>query len=680
MRKAARQDARAFDPRTWEEAGLRPERRNTSGFRSPKIGSSSVSWVDLAIFPFVAILSVAPLLWFGHHPWTVIGYDAPRYLLAGSELVSGGGLDSLAGTSNFNGGHGPVFPALIGFLILILGRDTVSLVWAVRLIALLNPLLAYFLTKRLSGPLAGLLAAALITLFGFNVKSTFMLDIDAILLTFYLLALLALFAAIKRGKSPAFALLSGLLLGISILTKETALANLPLALLAVLLLDWELRGALWHYLGMALVCLPWWIWRWSATGEVYLIDRMPPSVQLFISVAGAILLGLAIGAHTSRIADRFLAGERRRRWAGRFVTVTWTISLSALLLATAAPALTEVSFESLSLYLADLLAPAIVVVPVLVLVGGYALWKASRRGGPWTLLALALLFQVPVCLLVVVVEWDPRQYLVLQALVFCALAALVVDAGEATWRGRGYAARLAGATVAVPLVILLLAASVGRVQALLPENPVGGLTGRQEVSPQATRMVDWMSENVPEGEHILVSVAQGNYLAYLDGGRHEWTFLRLDQDICESRPNLQTRCDPGENAISRIPPDALWVQTKGKCKVISLSMNYLLQQVPGTGSGYVMITGNAKYPSILELSSLLQESGTFQVIHAEGISSAQGVVLLERTGRAPEAMPTLINKNTMIDLKRCEQAKGREDSNWLRSKFPNGIREATASD
>jgi hypothetical protein len=119
---------------------------------------------------------------------------------------------------------------------------------------------------------------------------------------------------------------------------------------------------------------------------------------------------------------------------------------------------------------------------------------------------------------------------------------------------------------------------------------------------------------------------------------------------------------------------------KGDCRVISLSLSNLLEQVPRTGSGYVMITGNTKYPGILKLSSLLQESGAFQVVHAEGSSSAQGAVLLKRTGRAPEAVPTLINKNTVIGLKRCEPAEGREYSDWLRSKFPNGIREATASD
>ena len=210
--------------------------------------SSSLDWADLAVVPLIAVLSVPPLLWFGHH-WTVIHNDAARYLLAGSKLVSDPGLETRNGISHIN--HGPGLPALIGALILVFGRDTETLVWAVRLIALVNPLLAYFLGKRISGSVAGLISAALVTLFGYNPT----LSIDALLLTFYLLALLALLAAIKRDSS-LLALLSGGLLGVSILTKETAFVNLPLALLAVLVLDWNLRGALWHYLGVVLVCLP----------------------------------------------------------------------------------------------------------------------------------------------------------------------------------------------------------------------------------------------------------------------------------------------------------------------------------------------------------------------------------------------------------------------------------------
>jgi 4-amino-4-deoxy-L-arabinose transferase-like glycosyltransferase len=331
------------------------------------------------------------------------------------------------------------------------------LVWAVRLLALFNPLLAYFLAKRLSSPLAGLLAAALLTLFGYNVMATNAFNIDGVLLTFYLLALLSLLAALKRGYSPTLALLSGSLLGASILTKETAFANLPLALLAVLLVDWELGAAIWHYAGVALVCLPWWAWRWSETEEVYLIDRLPPSLQLPVVLVSAVVLGLAVAAYALGMVDRLLAVERWRRWVGWFVVVVWSVSLTILVLATGSHKLAKASLGSLGHYFAGLLAPSTIVVPVLLLVGGYMVWKALKGEEGWKLLALALLFQLPVCLLVAVQEWAPRQFLVAQTLTLCALGALVVDAGEVALRGRGYTLllRLSGAVVALLLVIVL---------------------------------------------------------------------------------------------------------------------------------------------------------------------------------------------------------------------------------
>jgi 4-amino-4-deoxy-L-arabinose transferase-like glycosyltransferase len=618
------------------------------------------------------VLSVPPLVWFAHD-WTV-GNDAARYLFAGSELALGQGLQTFNGLP-FNGGHGPVFPALIGSLILVFGRDIEALAWAVRLLALLNPLLAYFLVKRISSPLAGLIAAALVTLFG---NMNLALNIDAVLLMFYVLALLTLLAAIDRD-GTVLALLSGVLLGASILTKETAFASLPLALLAALLLDWELRKALWHYLGVSLVCLPWWIWAWSASGQVYLIDRLTPSLQLSVLVATATLLVVGTLAYTTGTVARFLADESRRRWTGWSVVLVWTVLLSGLALATGAPALARASFESLRLYLAELLAPGIVVVPVLILVGGYVLWKALRRDGPWRLLALALVFQIPVCLLVVVEGWAPRQFLVTQTLLFCALAALVVDAGEAALRGRDYSGRIMGALVAVPLMILLLVSSVERARSLLPDN-LDVLFERHRAAPQASGMIDWMAENVPEGEHVLVTPAYSlnRYLVFLDGGRHEWMFLRLDQEPCKPRPNIQIGCDPDENAISRTPPDAVWVQMVGECKAISLSMSSLLEQVRRTGSGYVMISGGNTLPGILELPSRLQESGAFEVVHSEldheGTSGGnQDLVLLESTGWAPRAVPTQMSANTVLRLRRCEQAKGPGYEERIRSRFPNGI-------
>ena len=641
-------------------------------FWLPRTGSPPVGWVDLAVVPLVAVLSVPTLLWFGDQPWSVLGKDAPRYLFAGSELVSGGGFDSLAGATNYNGGHGPVFPALIGGLMLLLGRDTESLVWAMRLATLLNPFLAYFLARRLSGPPAGLLAAALLTLLGFNVRSTFVLNIDASLLTLSLLALLALLAAVRGGPSPAPALLSGLLLGFCVLTKETAIANLPLALLAVLLLGWAPRAALWHYGGVALACGPWWAWRWSATGEVYLLDRLPPALELPVTVAAAISLGLVAAAYASGAADRFLAAEPRRLWAGLLVVAGWTASLSALMLATAGPALAEASPATVGAYLAMVLSPAVLVVPALLAAVGYAAWRSLRGDGAWRLVGLALLFQAPISLFIVVMGWDPRQLLVAQALLFCVLGALVADAGRAAWRGRGLV-RLAGAAVAVPLVVLVLAASAQAARGMLPGEPARALSRQHTVAPQASAMVEWTRENVPEGERILVTTAQGNYLAYLDGGRHGWEFLELDQEPCVPKPNIQMECDPDEGAVSRIPPGAVWVQEKERCEVISLSMPNLMDQVRRTGANYVMITGSPKFPGILGLPSVLRRSGAFEVVRAEGESGARGVVLLKITGRSPEAVPTLMTRGTVAGLEGCGGTRGGEYPGWLRSTFPDGI-------
>jgi 4-amino-4-deoxy-L-arabinose transferase-like glycosyltransferase len=617
------------------------------------------------------VLSVPPLVWFAHD-WTV-GKDAARYLFAGSELVLGNGLQTSDGLP-FNGGHGPVFPALIGSLILVFGRDIETLAWALRLLALLNPLLAYLLVRRISGQPAGLIAAALVTLFG---TMSLAINIDAVLLTFYLLALLSLLAAMDRG-GTALAVLSGVLLGASVLTKETVFASLPLALLAALLLDWELRKALWHYLGLGLVCLLWWIWWWSASGQVYLIDRLPPSLQLPALVAAATLLVFGTLAYVTGTVARFLADEGRRRWTGWIVVLAWTVLMSGMALATGVPALEEASLDSLRLYLATLLAPTTVVVPGLILVGGYVLWKALRRDGPWRIMALALVFQVPVCLLIVVEGWAPRQFVVVQTLLLCAVAALVADAVEAALRGRGYSGRLAGALVAVPLVILLLVFSVEKVQALLPDDS-GALFERRRAAPQAGGMIDWMAGNVPVGERVLVTPAYSlnRYLIFLDGGRHGWTFLQLDQEQCQPRPNVQTRCDPDDNSLSRTPPDAVWVHMARECEVTSLSTSNLLEQVRRTGSDYVMISGGYSLPGILELPSRLQESGAFEVVHSELDREASGpnksLVLLRSTGRVPRAVPTQMNASSELHLRRCERAKGPGYEERIRSTFPNGI-------
>jgi 4-amino-4-deoxy-L-arabinose transferase-like glycosyltransferase len=649
----------------------------------PGARSSPFGWADLLVVPLIVVLSVLPLIWFGQH-WSINANDTARYLLGGSRLVSGDVLDDLDNISEFNGGHGPVLPAMVGFLILLFGRETETLVLALRLMALLNPLLAYLLVKRISTPVAGLIAAVLVSLLSYNVGSTVAINIDVVQLMFYLLSLITLLEAIKRGGFP-LALLSGVILGIAILTKETAIVNLPLALLAVLLLDWELRSMVWHYLGVALVCLPWWIWVYLVTGEVYLVGTLPDGLRIPSLIAAAVLLILAVVAYASGMVDRFLADERRRLWSGRILILLWTVALSGLMLSTASYALSEASLAEVRLYFSSLLAPLIIVVPALLTVVGYAAWMAFREKGEWTILSLALLFQVPVLLVLAVQRWAARQFLVPQTLVFCILAALVVAAAAAAWRGQGRSHRIAGAVVAAALSIVLLVSSAQTLLAFLPEGPARTLAGQHGLAPQTSQLVDWMAENVPEGERILIvsqpaiNVPQANYLMYLDGGRHEWTTLRLDQGMCLPRPNIQTECDPDQNAISRIPSDALWVQSiSGSCKVISLSASSLLQQSRRSGADYLVTPSDHVFPAILELPPALRASHATTLAYARIVQMPidgmkHGVILQRLTGQIPETAPARMNPNTSLVLQRCEQAQGPGYEDRIESMFPNGM-------
>jgi hypothetical protein len=271
------------------------------------------------------------------------------------------------------------------------------------------------------------------------------------------------------------------------------------------------------------------------------------------------------------------------------------------------------------------------------------------------------------------------------------LAALVVEAGGAALeRGRDYPTRLIGALVAAVLASVVLVACVGKVQSLLPEDPIGSLSRQDRVPPQEAHMVDWMAENVPKGAHVLIVAEplinkEQAYIMFLDGGHHEWTKLRLDQRLCEPRPNVQMRCDPARNGISRIPPDAIWVQQMtskmGECKFMSLSMSNLLEQVRREGSDYVLIAGPHQ-PRYAMLPSPLLKSKAFEVAHAElhqegKPAGAQAVVLLERTDLAPKVLPTQMNAKTASTLKRCRQAQDRDSAGGVGSGLTNAILQAS---
>ncbi len=598
-----------------------------------------------------------------------------------SNLISGQGYTHWNGDPQL--GRGPVFPALIGTLMVFFGRDPESLALGVRLLALANPLLAYLLMKRISGPGTGLLAAALVTLFSYTATTIEAFNIDAALLTFYLLALLTLLLSVQTGNA-FIALLSGLLLGAAILTKETAFTNLPIAVLAALFLGWSLRGIFWHYLGVTLVCLPWWAWVWFMGGEVYLVGSLPAGFRIPALATVLMIFGLTVGLYFSGLPARFLASASRRRWTGWSLTIVWTIVLSGLLLTTSA-ALKDSSLDVVGRYIVDNLAGYTPLWPLLVIAVGYTAWKAIRGNAIWQFYAVALVVQVPVCLLVTVEGFSLRQFLTVQTLLLCALGAFAVEVCAIAARSRELPRWLTGA-VAVSLGVFLLLSAIGQVRLLLGEPNSWTLLDRtSRVNAENVRalrgirkMDRWTARNVPAGENILLLEVYSNYQVFLDGGKHGWVPLELDCGVGLRNPTTEG-CVPSEAVAASPTKPTIWFSLEEDCKAIALSMPGVQEQLDRSESNYLMVSHSFKYPGVLGSASYLTESGAFEVAHREHLGkekrtgTSQAIVLLKRTDQKPDTPPTRMNAETVNQLVECEGASGSEGAQEIQSKFPNGI-------
>jgi 4-amino-4-deoxy-L-arabinose transferase-like glycosyltransferase len=640
--------------------------------------------MDLAIIPMILVLSTPPLVWFARH-WTIY-IDSAEYLMLASNLISDQGYTQWNGDPHV--GRGPVFPALIGSLMVFFGRDVESLALGVRLLASLNPLLTFLLMRRISGLGSGLLAAALVILFSYTATTIEAFNVDAFMLTGYLLAVLTLLASVRTG-NIWLALLSGLLLGTTILIKETAFTNLPIALLAALLLGWSPRGVFWHYLGVTLVCLPWWAWVWSVSGELYLVGRLPEGLRIPALTAVLVIIGVAVGLYFSGLPARFLAGAHRRRWTGWSLAIVWTIVISGLLLTTSA-ALKDLSLEDVGHYVVSNLAAYTPLWPLLVVAGGYVAWEAWRGSEIWQFYAAALVLQVPVCSLVMLEGFSLRQFLVPQTLLLCALGAFVAEICAVAARERRRLRPLT-ITVAALLCFFLLLSAIAQVRLLLGEPDSWTLldrTSRVNAENVQTlrgirKMDRWIVGNVPKRENILLLEAYSNYQVFLDGDRHGWTRLELNCGVGLRNPSTEG-CVPSKVVATEPPKPTVWFSLDENCKAIALSMSSVQEQLEESKSDFLMISNNFKYPSILGSASYLADSNAFEVAHEERMGKDDGtgraLVLLKRTGKAPGTPPTQMDAQSAANLIKCENVNGPEDWERVRSRFPDGILIETSPD
>jgi hypothetical protein len=152
------------------------------------------------------------------------------YMNAALNIFQGKGYTTIDGSLVLT--RGPIFPLMIATSYYLLGISPWSAFWIVRVFSILNPTLIYFLGKNLFGKRIGL-AAALLTLSSYSVNYWSYRHLDAVWPFFAILSVIILYTAFEN-KRYLFFLVSGLLIALSYLVKQSAILLWPLPFVLLL--------------------------------------------------------------------------------------------------------------------------------------------------------------------------------------------------------------------------------------------------------------------------------------------------------------------------------------------------------------------------------------------------------------------------------------------------------------
>ncbi len=635
-------------------------------------------WADLVVGPLVLAIFGASLLWFARNHRVFV--DDGLYLLEGLNLLEGRGVSIFGNEQETI--RGPVFPLMVGIVSLVFDRDVGAIGMVLRALAVVNPILLYLVIRRLAGPVAGLLAAALAAAFSYTAVLTQTLNVDAVMVGLLLAAILLVIVSIDR-QDVRLAVGSGAALGLAILTKETALALLPMGLVAGGLLGWPARSVAWHYAGLVAVCLPWWAYVLVSSGEIYLVGQLSTAlaVAAVAAVASAGLVGLVLWRRG--IASALFRSKRGRAGAAWAVVGLWVVVLTGLLLSTT-PAAAELTLGSAQSYVRKRVLPA---TPVWYLLGPaflYVLVRAVRGHRLWSFYLALIVMQIPVCVLLLALRYTlARQFLPLQTLLYGALAALAAALLHAALERRPWASRRALAAVAAGLIAVIVVPTAlgrGRYFVTYDRGALEGGNPDNQLNRAARDMSDYMEKNVPEGEGVISTWHYSYQVAYQTG--LDQRFEQLDLDCPEEpRSLVATACGTGSEIWTDTPAKTIWFRLDGECTAAAMSLGTVLAQLERTDSDYLLLTSDRRHPGLFDSAPQLAASGAFEIVHASSLGedatsdNGQGLILLKRTGRPPGPAPAFMTAATVGHAIRCSRAENGDEGyvERLRSTFPDGV-------
>ena len=580
-----------------------------------------------------------------------------------------------------------MLPAILGLLMVPFGRDAIQLAWVLRLFALINPVLMYFLIKRISDRWIGALAAFLVAIFGYTAMLPHGFTVDAVLMTIYLFSVLFLLIAVQGGGIWT-GFVSGLLLGATILTKETALVGLPLALVAACLVNWRPREVLGHYVGVGVFCLPWWAWAYSVTGRIYLIERLPPRLALIFVGMAVLLLATTAWLAVSGVLQRLVANEQRRAGIAWIITFAWTAAFAVVLPTNIRSLAGQFRNASLQEYLAGYIPQNTQLWFLLPLVLVYLFWSTFKGDKLWAFYLSLLILWVPVQILVVVQRFNVRQLMLPQALLYGALAAMVIHILRRTAHRRKFEwSQLISIGVAGLLSIALGLAAASQVRTLLSEYKGQGTPAESNLNQANVAVRDmhrWISSNVPRGAGILSTDRYLTQLMFEDSRQHRWKTIasRCSRLGKGSDEPVATLCVPSARSRPQWPPPqpVTWFGLEKGCRALALNQGLVLRRLEDTNSEYLLLTYMFGWTDTLSIPAALERSGAFEIVHKSYLhpdrptNSGYFMTLLKSTGLDPSPAPTVMHASSVPQVIDCAtKARGKDYDEAIRTAFPQGI-------
>lgn len=244
---------------------------------------------------------------------------------------------------------------------------------------------------------------------------------------------------------------------------------------------------------------------------------------------------------------------------------------------------------------------------------------------------------------VLVLQWDIRQWLIPQTLLYGALAALMVEAVGAAARATASARRR------VLVLVTTAVLSVGLVAAIPPQVALflsSGTAPEDDQENQANAAVRdmgaWIAANVPKGAGILTTWRYSYLFAWQDASRHEWRHT-------------------------------------GTLARGGALRDFLPPVVDGTRPAYLLLTPDPRSDPVAGWAPSLLGSGAFRRVHQEYLPAAaagrrQGLVLVEPTARPAGPAPARMQAKSVDALVRCSRALyGERYASAIRAALPHGI-------